>query len=70
MGNQSNDIDLLIDGDINAGIDFAIWFCDKMKLHAPLCYGLYGTAMFNLWEKKSNVLHQEVKNIKMIQETQ
>lgn len=52
MGNQSNDIDLLIDGDINAGIDFAIWFCDKMKLHAPLCYGLYGTAMFNFMGEK------------------
>lgn len=52
MGNQSNDIDLLIDGDINAGIDFAIWFCDKMKLHPPLCYGLYGTAMFNFMGEK------------------
>lgn len=52
MGNQSNDIDLLIDGDINSGIDFAIWFCDKMKLHSPLCYGLYGTAMFNFMGEK------------------
>lgn len=52
MGNQSNDIDLLIDGDINSGIYFAIWFCDKMKLHSPLCYGLYGTAMFNFMGEK------------------
>lgn len=52
MGIPSNDIDLLIDGDINAGIDFAIWFCKKMNLHEPLVYGLYGTAMFNFMGEK------------------
>lgn len=52
MGIPSNDIDLLIDGDINAGIDFAIWFCKKMNLHEPLIYGLYGTAMFNFMGEK------------------
>ena len=56
MNKPSKDIDLLIDGDINAGIDFAEWFCKKEKIFVknsnPLVYGLYGTAMFNYCGEK------------------
>lgn len=56
MGIPSNDIDLLIDGDINAGIEFAEWFCKKTGIYKkdsnPVIYGLYGTAMFNYMGEK------------------
>lgn len=56
MGIPSNDIDLLIDGDINAGIEFAEWFCKKTRIYKkdsnPVIYGLYGTAMFNYMGEK------------------
>ena len=58
MGKDPKDIDLLIDGDINAGdgITFAEWFCKKENIFKkdsnPLVYGLYGTAMFQFMGKK------------------
>ena len=58
MGKDPKDIDLLIDGDINAGagITFAEWFCKKEKIFKkdsnPLVYGLYGTAMFQFMGEK------------------
>lgn len=56
MNIPSNDIDLLIDGDINAGIEFAEWFCKKINAYKkdsnPLVYGLYGTAMFHYMGEK------------------
>ena len=56
MGNKPKDIDLLIDGDINSGIEFAEWFCKEKKIykqeHNPVIYGLYGTAMFNFMNEK------------------
>lgn len=56
MGRESNDIDLLIDGDINAGIDFAEWFCKEKNIFKkesnPVIYGLYGTAMFHFMGEK------------------
>ena len=58
MGKDPKDIDLLIDGDINAGdgITFAEWFCKKENIFKkdsnPLVYGLYGTAMFQFMGEK------------------
>ena len=58
MGKDPKDIDLLIDGDINAGdgIAFAEWFCKKENIFKkdsnPLVYGLYGTAMFQFMGEK------------------
>lgn len=56
MGNEPSDIDLLVDGDINAGIDFAEWFCKKNNSYEkdvnPIVYGLYGTAKFQFMGEK------------------
>lgn len=56
LGNSNNDIDLLIDGDISAGIYFANWFCKKKGIYHqdynPVVYGLYGTAMIHLNKQK------------------
>ena len=58
MGKDPKDIDLVIDGDINAGagITFAEWFCKKENIFKkdsnPLVYGLYGTAMFQFMGEK------------------
>lgn len=58
MGKDPKDIDLLIDGDINAGagITFAEWFCKKENIFKkdsnPLVYGLYGTSMFQFMGEK------------------
>ena len=58
MGKDPKDIDLLIDGDINAGagITFAEWFCKKENIFKkdsnPIVYGLYGTAMFQFMGEK------------------
>lgn len=56
MGKESNDIDLLIDGDINAGIDFSLWFTKNAKIYKkdsnPLIYGTYGTSMFHFMGEK------------------
>ena len=58
MGKDPKDIDLLVDGDINAGdgITFAEWFCKKENIFKkdsnPLVYGLYGTAMFQFMGEK------------------
>lgn len=56
LGKESNDIDLLVEGDINAGIDFARWFCQKMNIYKsgsnPVEYGLYGTAMLHYMGEK------------------
>ena len=58
IGKDPKDIDLLIDGDINAGagITFAEWFCKKENIFKkdsnPLVYGLYGTAMFQFMGEK------------------
>lgn len=49
MGNNPNDIDLLIDGDINAGIDFANFMG---KGHTVVVYPTYGTAMFHFMGEK------------------
>lgn len=50
MGNEPKDIDLLIDGEIGDGLNFAKWFCKKTGTYVedknPILYGLYGTAMF------------------------
>ena len=56
MGNEPDDIDLLIEGDINAGIEFAEWFCKTNNIYEkdvnPIVYGLYGTAMFQFLGEK------------------
>lgn len=56
MGGEPDDIDLLIEGDINAGIEFAEWFCKKNNIYEegmnPIVYGLYGTAMFQFMGEK------------------
>ena len=58
MGKDPKDIDLLVDGDINAGdgITFAEWFCKKENIFKkdsnPIVYGLYGTAMFQFMGEK------------------
>ena len=52
MGRENDDIDLLIDGGIDAGIEFAKWFCEKTGSHPPVEYGLYGTAMFQFMDSK------------------
>lgn len=49
MGNEPNDIDLLIDGDINAGIEFANFIG---KDHTVVVYPTYGTAMFHFMGEK------------------
>ena len=49
MGNEPNDIDLLIDGDINAGIDFAKFISNN---HTVVVYPTYGTAMFHFMGEK------------------
>lgn len=49
MGNEPNDIDLLIDGDINAGINFANFMG---KGHTVVVYPTYGTAMFHFMGEK------------------
>lgn len=56
MGNEPDDIDLLIEGNINAGIEFAEWFCKTNNIYEkdvnPIVYGLYGTAMFQFLGEK------------------
>lgn len=56
MGIEPDDIDLLIEGDINAGIEFAEWFCKTNNIYEkdvnPIVYGLYGTAMFQFLGEK------------------
>ena len=56
LGRKNDDIDLLIDGNIQAGINFAKWFCGKKRIYDeknnPLVYGLYGTAMIHYDGKK------------------
>ena len=56
MGNEPDDIDLLIEGNINAGIEFAEWFCKTNGIYEkdvnPIVYGLYGTAMFQFHGEK------------------
>lgn len=49
MGNEPNDVDLLIDGNINAGIDFANFMG---KGHTVVIYPTYGTAMFHFMGEK------------------
>jgi tRNA nucleotidyltransferase/poly(A) polymerase len=57
LGKDSNDIDLLIDGEsINEGIKFANWFCVRHNIFKdgsnPVVYGEYGTAMFHFMGEK------------------
>jgi poly(A) polymerase len=54
LGLSPHDLDVVIKGDINAGIDFAKWATEEIgrrtgkKIHAPVIFPTFGTAKFTL----------------------
>lgn len=59
MGKKPKDLDFVVNGDINAGLNFSIWLAQKMgnykKDSNPVIYPRYGTAKLSLNHNKYNL---------------
>jgi poly(A) polymerase len=52
MGKKPKDLDFVVNGDLNAGIDFSIWLAEKLGNHKkgsnPVVYPRFGTSKLSL----------------------
>jgi putative nucleotidyltransferase with HDIG domain len=52
MGNNPKDLDFVVNGDINSGLNFSIWLAQKLNIYRkdsnPVVYPAYGTAKLSL----------------------
>jgi poly(A) polymerase len=59
MGKSSKDLDFVVNGDLNAGINFSIWLGKELGVYKeesnPVIYPRFGTAKLSLVGNKSNL---------------
>jgi putative nucleotidyltransferase with HDIG domain len=59
MGKKPKDLDFVVNGDINAGINFSSWMAKKLNIFKensnPVIFPLYGTAKLSLINNNSNL---------------
>lgn len=59
MGMAPKDLDFVVNGDINAGINFSTWLAQKLNIHKegsnPVIFPSYGTAKLSLINNNSNL---------------
>jgi tRNA nucleotidyltransferase/poly(A) polymerase len=73
MGKSSKDLDFLVLGDINAGIEFSTWLAQKLGNHKensnPVIYPRFGTAKLSLTNNNSNLPNIDLEFVAPRKET-
>lgn len=59
MGKAPKDLDFVVNGDLNAGIDFSVWLARKLGIYRegsnPVIYPRFGTSKLSLQGNRSNL---------------
>jgi putative nucleotidyltransferase with HDIG domain len=59
MGKESKDLDFVVNGDLNSGIDFSIWLGKKLNVYKegsnPIIYPRFGTSKLSLLNNNANL---------------